>query len=390
MKPLLLAVVVSSKLVFSSLSVAAQVSNQSTGLPVDKFVTVAGQKMHYQIAGAGKATVVFECGHGADLSSWNPIFPEVAKFAKAVSYDRAGYGSSETNTQLKSFKEIATRLHELLEKANIKPPYILVGHSLGGALIRAYAYLYPAETAGLVFVDPLTEYIADGFSKEQKLQITQSMDSTMTNAPATYVAEWEIIKNDFLNGFPEIHSFGACPDVPLVMLVAGKNRTPTWENSVRNLYENKMKALSETRIIEIGQSPHHIQRYEPSLVIENIRRVVFPDAENVLRKTLKAKGIDSCIAEYKKIKMSYPKEYMLERFLNTLGYEELKRGQIPAAIKLFALNVEAYPKSSNVYDSLGEAYMVAGNKKEATKNYEKSLALNPDNRNATKMLEKLR
>jgi tetratricopeptide (TPR) repeat protein len=216
------------------------------------------------------------------------------------------------------------------------------------------------------------------------------MDSSMTNAPATYVAEWEIMKNDFLNGSPEINSWGACPDVPLVMLVAGKNRPPNWEKSVRSLYENKMKKLSETRIIELAQSPHYIQAYEPSLVIENIRRVVFPDAENVLRKKLRAKGIDSCIAEYKKIKMGYPKEYILERFLNTLGYEELNRRQEQSAIKLFALNVEMYPKSSNVYDSLGEAYMVAGNKKEAIKNYEKSLALNPANRNAMKMLEKLK
>ena len=59
------------------------------------------------------------------------------------------------------------------------------------------------------------------------------------------------------------------------------------------------------------------------------------------------------------------------------------------AIEIFKLNVEQFPKSSNVYDSLGEGYMKAGDKKNAIKNYEKSLKLNPDNTNAKQMLEQL-
>ena len=78
-----------------------------------------------------------------------------------------------------------------------------------------------------------------------------------------------------------------------------------------------------------------------------------------------------------------------ERFLNTLGYEELNSGHIQEAIKLFVLNAELYPGSDNVYDSLGEAYMDEGNKKEAIKNYKKPIALNPLNMNAIKMLKRL-
>jgi len=79
-----------------------------------------------------------------------------------------------------------------------------------------------------------------------------------------------------------------------------------------------------------------------------------------------------------------------ERALNTLGYEVLGQGNTKGAIALFALNVAMYPKGYNTYDSLAEAYMDAGNKKEAIKNYKKSLALNPANTNAEKMLKKLK
>lgn len=205
-----------------------------------------------------------------------------------------------------------------------------------------------------------------------------------------FATEWRIIKSELLNGSPEINSFGALPDIPVVLLTAGKDRPPGWDKSLASLFQNKIKNLSESRLIELPQSPHHIQYHEPSVVIENIRRVVFPDAGNILSKTLTAKGVDSCIAQYKKIQSIYPKEYMLERYLNTMGYSELRAGRIQEAIKLFKLNVEMYPQSGNVYDSLGEAYAAAGNKKEAITNYEQSLAKDPANTNAEKMLKKLK
>ena len=75
--------------------------------------------------------------------------------------------------------------------------------------------------------------------------------------------------------------------------------------------------------------------------------------------------------------------------LNSLGYQLMQTKRFKEAIRIFQLNVEAYPRSSNVYDSLGEAYMDDGNKPQAIANYQKSLQLNPKNRNALVMLQKL-
>lgn len=102
------------------------------------------------------------------------------------------------------------------------------------------------------------------------------------------------------------------------------------------------------------------------------------------------KGIDDAIELYYDLKYDHAKDYNFsEGQLNTLGYELMNGGKVNDAIEIFKLNVEQYPKSFNVYDSLGEGYMKAGNKKLAIKNYEKSLKLNPDNDNAKKMLQKL-
>src|ERR1043165_3479245 len=124
------AVFVLSKIVFCPFIIAAQVSNQSSSLAADRYVSVDGHKMHYQTAGGGHATVVFENGHGDDLFEWDDIFFDVAKFAKVVRYDRMGYDRSEATNQARTLKQIATELHSMLHRANIAPPYILVGHSM--------------------------------------------------------------------------------------------------------------------------------------------------------------------------------------------------------------------------------------------------------------------
>lgn len=377
--------------IFGSTSIiSAQPSKQSTKLFADQYVLVDGHKMHYQVAGQGNTTVVFENGHGDDLNTWDDIFMDVSKFSRVVRYDRMGYGLSQETTQPRSMKQIATELHSMLQQANIRPPYILVGHSMGGALIRAFAFLYKDETTGLIFVDPFNEYEANGMTKEEIRDEIKSGDSVMKKAPPLVLAEYNTVRNEITTGFPGLNSFGPLPDVPMALLVAGKDRPRNWEKNLVPLYETKMSKLSETRLIVLPQSPHYIQHYDPTTVIESIKRIVFPDAENRLRKTLRDMGVERCIAQYKKMKATYPNEFMRERVLNTLGYEILQNGNTKDAIALFALNVSMYPTSYNTYDSLAEAYMDAGNKKEAIKNYEKSLALNPANTNAVRMLKKLK
>ncbi len=109
-----------------------------------------------------------------------------------------------------------------------------------------------------------------------------------------------------------------------------------------------------------------------------------------LSATIASSGIDQAVKQYLELKAAAPATYNFdESELNTLGYQLIKTSKLKEAIRIFQLNVEAYPQSSNVYDSLAEAYMDDGNKPLAIANYQKSLQLNPKNRGAVLKLQKL-
>jgi tetratricopeptide (TPR) repeat protein len=109
-----------------------------------------------------------------------------------------------------------------------------------------------------------------------------------------------------------------------------------------------------------------------------------------LSSTIASSGVDEAAKQYHDLKVAASGPYNFdEDELNTLGYQLIRANKLKEAIHIFQLNVEAYPQSSNVYDSLGEAYMNDGDKPQAIANYQKSLELNPKNRNAILMLQKL-
>jgi CubicO group peptidase (beta-lactamase class C family) len=110
----------------------------------------------------------------------------------------------------------------------------------------------------------------------------------------------------------------------------------------------------------------------------------------VLDKTIRDKGVEAGIAQYRELKTSQSATYdFAETELNTLGYQLMRIGKTKDALEIFKLNVEAYPKASNPYDSLGEAYMNLNERELAIINYKKSLELNPGNTSAVEMLKKL-
>ena len=114
---------------------------------------VGGYKMHLDCTGEGSPTVILDSGLGDSYIPWRKVQPEIANFTRVCSYDRAGLGFSDASPQPRTGKVIAQELHALLTAANIAPPYVLVGHSMGGYDVRLYASLYRKEIAGMVLVD---------------------------------------------------------------------------------------------------------------------------------------------------------------------------------------------------------------------------------------------
>jgi pimeloyl-ACP methyl ester carboxylesterase len=374
--------------VYSSLF--AQKKRTATGnAETQRYVDVGGHKLWLKMAGSGTPTVVLDYGLGGNIQTWDNVFPEVARFARVVAYDRTGYGKSEPAPEPRSFERIAIDLHSMLHAAHVEPPYVLVGHSLGGANIRAFAKLFKDEVAGLVFVDPFNEKIFTSASEKDREAATAQQEAALKDAPPGIQAEWQFIKGEIENNLAQLLAFGAPPDVPMMLLVAGRDRPPGWVKSVLATYETWITEASEGGLVLTPDSRHAIQRDDPSLVISAIRRVVFPSVQNVLERAIKQKGVDGAIVTYRRMKARYPPEFFREDVLNTLGYRQLGAKHFPEAIALFKLNVEMYPKAFNTYDSLAEGYMIQGNRALAIKNYRKSLALNPRNTGALDMLKKL-
>lgn len=125
--------------------------------PVGRMVDVGGYRLHIHSMGSGGPTVVLDAGMGNIGLDWGLVQPEIAKFTRAVSYDRAGTGWSEQGARPRTSLRIVQELHTLLHKAEIPGPYIIVGHSFGGATAQLFAAVYPEEVAGIVLVDACHE-----------------------------------------------------------------------------------------------------------------------------------------------------------------------------------------------------------------------------------------
>ena len=135
---------------------SAQTSNAPADLVYAKPGTLAdagGFRLNLVCMGSGSPTVVFDSGWEDWAPAWSKVQPEVAKFTRACSYDRAGAGFSEAGPMPRTSVRIAGELHTALHNAHIKGPYILVASAFGGDNMRVFADQYMPEVAGLVMVD---------------------------------------------------------------------------------------------------------------------------------------------------------------------------------------------------------------------------------------------
>ncbi len=131
----------------------ASARDEKTYKPVDQMVDVNGVQMRLDCRGSGSPTVILESGGQSPSFVWVRTQDEVAKFTRVCSYDRAGYGWSDSVDEALYPKQVADMLHTLLNNDGEKPPYLMVGHSFGGVYIRMFTAEYPDEVVGMVLVD---------------------------------------------------------------------------------------------------------------------------------------------------------------------------------------------------------------------------------------------
>lgn len=138
-----------------------------------KLAIVAGKKMAYKTFNLenrkdGEPVLVFESGLGG--GTFDPILPFLPDTISGIQYDRNGIGQSEADPEIITDSQVAERLHSLLLSLHIKPPYLLIGHSIGGPYIRLFAAKFPDEVSGLVFSDPTDFMLSDEENENAKIK----------------------------------------------------------------------------------------------------------------------------------------------------------------------------------------------------------------------------
>ena len=234
-------------------------SDETRESPPGKLVDIGGYQLHVNCTGKGSPTVILDAGFGCDSTAWLTVQPEIAKFARVCSYDRAGLGWSDPGPKPRTSQQIVKELHTLLAKADIRSPYVLVGHSFGGYNVRLYAGHYPDEVVGMVLVD------ANHHHQEKYATRDPKEDEEANRNP-----EGIRIPEDFYESANLVRKSGALPDIPLIVLAAGRDRPEWWMELQKDLPNIAPKG----RYILAEKSGHWIQKDQPELVIEAIRHVV--------------------------------------------------------------------------------------------------------------------
>lgn len=140
-----------------SLAAVPAALGQAAPKPLGRLVPAGDHRLHLNCTGKGSPTIVFENGTGDFSFIWSLVQPQVSRFARACSYDRAGYAWSDPGPLPRTFQQINLELHTALHNAGIAAPYVLVGQSYGGFVVRSYIDNYKSEVAGVVLVDSAHE-----------------------------------------------------------------------------------------------------------------------------------------------------------------------------------------------------------------------------------------
>jgi pimeloyl-ACP methyl ester carboxylesterase len=237
-------------------------------LPNVQNVSIDGRATAFTRQGDAPPTVVFEAGLGDGMSSWSPVYGQVAGFASVFAYDRAGYGASASAPGPRTGERIVDELRSLLRRTGARPPYVLVGHSFGGSTMELFARTHPEEVAGLVLVESRHHAVSRRCQASSAL-VCEPPALLVAAMPGSASAEYRAMDETMrqLRGAPPL------PDMPLVVLTGMRKivEGPTFRD-VWLATQKELAARGEHVVCE--SCGHYVHRDQPQLVIDAIRRVV--------------------------------------------------------------------------------------------------------------------
>jgi pimeloyl-ACP methyl ester carboxylesterase len=235
---------------------------------------VPAESLHHRIKleGKGHPTVILESGLGDTLEVWSKVQPLIAAgCTRTLAYNRAGYLGSDPSNAARDSTTIVAELRAELQRQNIKPPYILVGHSLGGLYMQYFARNYPQEVSGLVLVDS-THW-------EQSLDMGNQPNTPYnTRTAVTLFMPWIMRREISDSGAAgrQVHESPVAGAVPTIVLSSTRGpigETPAARATAARLQDEIAADFPAARHVRVDDSGHYIQRDHPEVVIEAARKL---------------------------------------------------------------------------------------------------------------------
>ena len=266
--------------------------------PPGQLVDVGGYRLHINCTGTGSPTVVIVAGAGDWSTSWGGyVQPEVAKTTRVCTYDRAGLGWSEASANPSDAAQFSRELHTLLQNADVPGPYVMVGHSLGGLIVRIFAHDYASEVSGVVLIDSMnpkqvTQSLSSSIARQYSFQallarvgvarLLVKLPAIAPSRPAGEEAYYPFYirpqslrasANEY-QGLPDsaaeaaaVKTFG---ELPLIVVTAKLNDNPgwpEWQTELLQLSSNSQQLFAEN-------SGHVVQVDEPEAAVAVILNMV--------------------------------------------------------------------------------------------------------------------
>jgi pimeloyl-ACP methyl ester carboxylesterase len=255
------------------IAMVAQAFSCASGQP-QALIDVGDHKLAILRIGSGQPTVVLEDGGGGSIDSWSVIQPRIGEFTSVVAYSRAGRGASEAAKSPRTLMAVVGELRTLLHRSGAKPPYVLVGRSIGGIYVRAFAMKHPSEVAGLVLVDASHERQGIEFARASGITLEDYMKMARSSVKGEAMRrEMEGLESVMISG--DLGIATKLPDIPLVVITNTRpDGPPAVLKAWRSLQEEVFSTTTQGMHIVTPRSGHDVAGRDPELVISAVRTVV--------------------------------------------------------------------------------------------------------------------
>ena len=254
-------------------------------------VNVEGRAMRVWTAGldqrrVGQPVLILEAGAGAGLDEWKAAFDALATLAPVIAYDRRGIGQSDPDTVKPTVKRVNQSLHSLLQTMRVGPPYVVVGHSWGGAVMRGFAEMFPTEIAGYVYVEvpdieatPEEQAAALPEADRAAAFATPALPPIPADTPLGLRAEYEVVGENILSHWAEVRNFRQVSGVPVAVVIAAPPvRLKAPGDAMMRLqikHQSEWALTSSSGLLLVsGRVGHDVMKDDPALLVQAVNHVL--------------------------------------------------------------------------------------------------------------------